>query len=931
MEPLVDGPVARPTRREYQVSVEETMSPFIRRMLFVIAALGLWTLADSTEAQTRETGYAVLSVRVEEPADPLFRGQAAAERKPTFAERVRQTFSNFLRDDEDDWDEEPTRRPQQTQPTNTSTNTPATSTPTRPPRPVRVTDIQNAEKEADAKPAAAERSVADQRAQNTARTPAPASTTESRPSARTTEPARDVTEGPMSLDIARDTEQNFDASAQEEDFFNKLQEMRKSVFDKQQDNDPARSATTVSVPRVAGRTVPSRGDSGSLAAAPAAAAPAMRRDINLETEAEPLPFRERPAETATTERRLPPQEASLTAETRSEPRQVTVEGGRTPVLQGIDRVPRQNPLTTATQTSGRNAVTSERRVSGVRGEQQLGTRVIADSTSSVPPTATLAATIPAEPLPQQAVSVPSAAIASASASTDGSSRSSAPRTKAMMVSPRLDVETECDGHVMVGQESNYRVRVVNRGGAPAENVTLRIDVPGWIEVAQPDVTQGRVAIQRREGDSELYEMVWTLGLLRSQAEEQLLLRLIPRERKSVDLKVRYDFNRPTSVATINVQEVVLEMELDGPDEVQWGTQIGYRLVVRNVGNGDAEDIQLELLQTGSEMKSCELPLLRAGEEQSVVVDVWTGKQATVDIDVQATSSFGEKCVVQKRISVLRPDILMTIESPTAQFVGNDAEYVIKIQNLGTADAKNLSMVTNVPLGAELVSCSEEGAVNENNQVVWKVPSLPVGEMYVAGIVCKAKREGDCILETAVSDRSGVLAQCDGSFLAVAIVDLKVDVATPEGPVEVGKEAIYTISLENRGTKSAENVEVTASFGRGLEPFAVEGGNAYMKDGQVVFDTFAAISAGQKVVLKVKGKADSPGSHRIRTDIVCSGSNTHLVNEQTSYFFQRQRGKNTVATNRQSEGLRPRESGEAVPKPLPPQPAMEAQARDPFLQ
>ena len=78
----------------------------------------------------------------------------------------------------------------------------------------------------------------------------------------------------------------------------------------------------------------------------------------------------------------------------------------------------------------------------------------------------------------------------------------------------------------------------------------------------------------------------------------------------------------------------------------------------------------------------------------------------------------------------------------------------------------------------------------------------------------------------------------------------------------------------------------------------------MKDGQVVFDAIASISAGQQVVLKVKGKADSAGSHRIRTDIVCPSADTHLVNEQTSYFFQNQRSKNTVATSQETVAAMP---------------------------
>ncbi len=483
-------------------------------------------------------------------------------------------------------------------------------------------------------------------------------------------------------------------------------------------------------------------------------------------------------------------------------------------------------------------------------------------------------------------------------------RSTIPRRRSVLVGPQIDVETECDSQILLGQETQYRIRAINRGNAPAENVVLRIDIPRWIDIAPPDATLGRVTIHPRENDESQYELVWMVGAMRGQAEEQLVLRLVPKERKSIDLQVHYEFDHPSTVDTVAVQEVVLEMELDGPEEVLWGTQVSYRLLIRNVGNGPAENIRLELLQTGTEAQVCELPLLRAGEERSEVVDVWTGKQSQIDINIQAQADYNLSAQVKKSITVLKPDIIMTVESPAAQFLGKDAEYVVKLQNLGTAEAKNLVLVADVPLGATLVSCSQNGALSPDKQVVWKIPSLPIGEIFVCNLVCQSNREGDCLLTTAVSDRSGLLAECQGSFQAVAIIDLKLDVATPDGPVEVGDEAIYTVTVENRGTKIAENVEVTVSFGRGLEPFAAEGGKVLMKDGQVVFDAIPRLAAGQQVVLKVKGKADSPGSHRIRTDIVCPSADTHLVNEQTSYFFQNQRSKNTVATSQETVAAMP---------------------------
>jgi uncharacterized repeat protein (TIGR01451 family) len=474
------------------------------------------------------------------------------------------------------------------------------------------------------------------------------------------------------------------------------------------------------------------------------------------------------------------------------------------------------------------------------------------------------------------------------------------REKKLLVSPRLEVETEGDPRAIVGQEALYRIRITNRGGSSAEQIVLTVEIPSWLEIAQPEISAGTTSVIPREGNKEIRDFVWKVSRVEAQAEELLVLHLIPQQRKSVDLRINYDFFKPATVAKIVVQEPILEMELQGPDEVLWGTNVGYKLLVRNSGNGDAENVKLELLQTGSDMKSCELPVLKAGEEQVIDVEVWTGKQEHIDINIQATGQYDIAAKVNKRVNVLRPNIVMAVDSPTVQFVGSPAEFQIKVQNIGNAAARDIVLSAAIPLGAKFISSTAGGELTSENQIVWKIDSILVGDVFSASVICEPKREGTCKLETSIGDKSGELASCAGSFEAEAIVELKLEVENPQGPVEVGQEAVYTLNVVNRGTKAAENVEIKAAFGGGLEPYGVEGGNAsLMSDGQVFFDKIPTITSGQSILLKVKAKAEKPGNHRIRTEVLCAAANVHLVNENTTYFYQKQRGKSTTVVSSDS--------------------------------
>ena len=454
--------------------------------------------------------------------------------------------------------------------------------------------------------------------------------------------------------------------------------------------------------------------------------------------------------------------------------------------------------------------------------------------------------------------------------------------------PMIELETIAASKAIVGQEAAYQIRVINRGGAPAERVVLTVEVPNWIDMLQPDISAGTTSITSREPNSDIQEFVWKIAKVDAKTEEQIVLHLIPRQPKTVDLKIRYDFHKPQVAAKFVVLQPIIEMELQGPREVMWGSKVSYKLIVRNSGNGDAENIKLELLQTGSDMKSCELPLLEAGKEQVIDVDVWTGKQEHVDINIQATGPYDLTATAVKRVLVLRPELSIHVEAPEMLFVGNPAEYTVRVQNTGNAPAKNVELAATIPLGTRYISNTAGGRPTPQNQVLWNIDTIPSGGEFVATIVCEMKREGNCKLEVTANDKSGLQANGIGSVNVEAIADLKMQLENPQGPVEVGQEAVFVISITNRGTKTAEDVEVIAAFARGLEPFAVEGANGTMSDGQVIFDKIPTISAGQTVTLKVKGKADRPGNHRIRAELICQGINAHLVNEQQATFFQKQR-------------------------------------------
>ncbi|MDR1478423.1 MAG: DUF11 domain-containing protein [Planctomycetaceae bacterium] len=503
----------------------------------------------------------------------------------------------------------------------------------------------------------------------------------------------------------------------------------------------------------------------------------------------------------------------------------------------------------------------------------------------------------------------------------------------LTVSPLIQVVTDGDSRAIVGRETKYRVRVSNQGGATAERVVLTIEIPDWITFNLSEFSSGRTEIKKENSKSGSRDFVWNIGQIEPNKEELLELLLKPQERRMIDLKIQYDFYRPPITPKIVVEEAVLDMELQGPDEILWGTKVAYKLVVRNTGSGDAEKVKLELMETGSELKEFTFPLIEAGKEKSIMVDVYAGKlQRAVDINIRASSAYEVNAKVEKKVKILRPEVTMSVETREMQFVGTPAEFTVKIKNSGDAEAKNLELTVTIPIGAKYISSTNGGELTPQNQVRWSIDSLPINGDFVASIVCTPHREGVCKIDTILKDKEDSVAQCTTVITAEAIADLRMTVEPPNGPIEVGQEAVFVINVTNRGTKLAGNVALFVFCSSGLKPISTLGDKNRIGNGVVEFDVIPAISAGQTVVMKVITKAEQGGNHRIRAELmspytadVAAGKVeplTKLLSEQTLSFYQ---GRGVVST-RQTQNT-------PDLQPAPPEPinTPEPPITDPFPQ
>jgi uncharacterized repeat protein (TIGR01451 family) len=491
-------------------------------------------------------------------------------------------------------------------------------------------------------------------------------------------------------------------------------------------------------------------------------------------------------------------------------------------------------------------------------------------------------------------------------------------------SPILSVETMGPRRIMVGKESAYAVTLRNSGQVAADQVVVTVALPDWADVLGTEMSKG-TAVSPEPGGTDA-GVRWDIGRVGAKEAEKLALRIVPRQSQPFDLAVQWDYTPAVSQAMIEVQEPKLEMRLEGPREVLFGQSEVYRLELANSGTGDAEEVEITLMPIGTGEgvpATHKVGTIEAGQKKAIEVELTARQTGTLTIQVDARGDGGVVARVAHEVAVRRPALAIEVQAPSLQYVGTDATCLIRVSNPGTASAENVAVTATIPPGAEYVSSTAEGRLaTDQKTVTWALENLDVGAETTLELTCNLGRPGLSRLEVTSSAAGGLTASREATVRVEAIADLELDVVDPAGPIPVDSEAIYQVRVRNRGTKSAEQVEVVAYFSHGIEPTAAEGGRYQTSPGQVAFESIPSLAAGKEVSLKIKAKAEAAGNHVCRVEVYCKPLGARLVSEETTYFYggpgAAKQGPTSQSANVDSPvGDQPIRTADQRPTPAPP--------------
>lgn len=486
-------------------------------------------------------------------------------------------------------------------------------------------------------------------------------------------------------------------------------------------------------------------------------------------------------------------------------------------------------------------------------------------------------------------------------------------------SPILDVQTMGPRATVIGREAEYKVRVRNLGGANAAGVTVDVKIPAWAEIIAMEPTRGTT--RAATGDVDENVVQWEVGSLAAESHEMLSLKLVPRKNQSFDLAVHWSFAPIKTETLIEVREPKLRLELTGPKDVLFGETKIYRLSVSNPGTGSAENVEIQLLPIDGDADiaaSQNIGALAPGEERALEIELTARQAGTVTMRANAVAEGGLRADAAEEILVRRAELQIEAIGPQDKFAGTPARYRLRLSNAGNAPAEEVHVFAVLPAGAEYLSASSGGKLDEaTRRVEWSVGSMQAGEERIVDVQCVLNTPGDNSLRAGATAAADLAHAASVATHVQAVADLKLEVTEPDGPVPTGEDSVYQVRIINRGTKSAKNIDVVAFFSEGIEPTNVLGAPHDVGPGQVTFRPIASLPAGGEVLLKIVAKAETGGNHVFRTEVRCQDNGARLAAEQSTLYYENGNaspiGSSTAAT-RQAAAAPPVES--EAPQILP---------------
>ena len=446
--------------------------------------------------------------------------------------------------------------------------------------------------------------------------------------------------------------------------------------------------------------------------------------------------------------------------------------------------------------------------------------------------------------------------------------------------PSVIIQKRAPAEVKVGKPASFVIHVRNVGAVEALDVEVHDRVPAGMRLVDASPTP------QRQGNM----LMWQIGSMPAGDERTITMQLIPEQEGELGSVARVSFEAAASVRTIATRPV-LEISQQTPEKVLIGQQLEIGLTISNSGSGQAtnveiwEDVPDGLSHPEGPQLKHNLGTLAPGEVRTDSLFLKAEKAGIIRNTITLVGDDGLKTEDTVVVQVIAPDLQVSLEGPSRRFLERTASYQLNVANAGTADATNVEISVQLSRGFSFVSTDYEGQYDSNrHSVSWSLAQLPAGANGAVPLTLLPVEAGEQIIKIKADADLGIAANSERKMTVEGFADLGFSITNPKGPIEIGAETTYEITVNNRGSKPDTNVRLQVMISAGLELISVDGEAGTDGNGLVAFQPKPQLAPGQEFKYRLRVRGTTAGTHIVKAVVVSDHNAVPVTKEDSTRVY-----------------------------------------------
>lgn len=446
--------------------------------------------------------------------------------------------------------------------------------------------------------------------------------------------------------------------------------------------------------------------------------------------------------------------------------------------------------------------------------------------------------------------------------------------------------------VNVNKEATVTAQLTNTGKTAVGQVEFVVALPGHVKMISASPQPAAV-------DGQLVR--FNLRGMNANEKQTVRMNVVPSQRAQIDIttSVRTESQQKVLVA---VRQPQLQAIINGPAQANIGDKIVHELVVTNIGDGVATNVDVQTLLPPN--------LAQLKTPKARITEIAPGKVAKIAYHTQAiaagpiqlkTSVRSDDGAAPKLANmdmvVYEPTLQISAVGPKVNFVNRNGIYTINLANQGKVDVTDVQVALTVPPSMKVTTISREANVDAEKGILsWRFDRIAKGSSEQIQLMAIASEEGDQVSMITVGSHETAEKQIRLATRVTTRANVSVAIKNASGPVQVGGKALFAVELANTGSRQAIDVNVTIELPESLRAVESESQKLTQVGNKITF-TEPQIGPGRKVAFQFAAVGVNSGEHVVRTVTQIEGSERRVVAEDSVFVYD-------VSEARVSESLKP---------------------------